>query len=109
VAEVYFSDLDAAPTTIVEDGCFRQIEYAGILNGTKAEAAAGRLVDFLLEHTFQEDVPLSMFVFPANSDTSLPDVFVDHAVIPAGSILMDPARIDENREQWLAEWATVVR
>ena len=109
VAEVYFGDLDAAPTTIVEDGCFRQVEYAGILNGTKAEATAGRLVDFLLEHTFQEDVPLSMFVFPANSDTSLPGVFVDHAVIPAGSILMDPAHIDENREQWLAEWATVVR
>jgi thiamine transport system substrate-binding protein len=109
VAEVYFGDLEAAPTTIIEDGCFRQVEYAGILNGTKAEKAAGQLVDFLLERTFQEDVPLSMFVFPANSDTPLPDVFVNHAVIPTDSRVMEPAWIDENRERWLAEWATVVR
>jgi thiamine transport system substrate-binding protein len=109
VAEVYFGDLDAAPTTVLEDGCFRQIEYAGILNGTKAEGAAGQLVDFLLEHTFQEDMPLNMFVFPANADTPLPDVFVDHAVIPTDSRVMEPAWIDENRERWLAEWATVVR
>ncbi|MEA2022675.1 MAG: thiamine ABC transporter substrate-binding protein [Actinomycetota bacterium] len=109
VAEVYFGDLDAAPTTIVEDGCFRQVEYAGILGGTKVEDAAGQLVDFLLERTFQQDVPLNMFVFPANSDTPLPDVFVDHAVVPTESILMDPERIDENRERWLAEWASAVR
>ncbi|MEA2009158.1 MAG: thiamine ABC transporter substrate-binding protein [Actinomycetota bacterium] len=109
VAEVYFGDLATAPTTIVEDGCFRQVEYAGVLNGTKAEKAAGQLVDFLLERTFQEDVPLNMFVFPANSDTPLPDVFVDHAVIPTDSRVMDPVWIDENRERWLAEWANVVR
>ena len=109
IAEVYFGGLDAAPTTIVEDGCFRQIEYAGILNGTKAERAAGQLVDFLLERTFQQDVPLNMFVFPANSDTPLPAVFVDFGVVPTDSRVMDPALIDENRERWLAEWATVVR
>jgi thiamine transport system substrate-binding protein len=109
VAEVYFGDLDAAPTAIVEDGCFRQVEYAGILRGTKAENAAGQLVDFLLERTFQESVPLNMFVFPANSDTPLPDVFIDYAVAPTDSRVMEPAWIDENRERWLAEWATVVR
>jgi len=109
VAEVYFGDLATAPTTIVEDGCFRQVEYAGVLNGTKAEKAAKQLVDFLLEITFQQDMPLNMFVFPANSDTPLPDVFVDYAVIPTDSRVMDPALIDENRERWLAEWATVVR
>jgi hypothetical protein len=36
-------------------------------------------------------------------------VFVDHAVIPTDSRVMEPAWIDENRERWLAEWATVVR
>jgi thiamine transport system substrate-binding protein len=109
VAEVYFSDLDAAPTTVVEDGCFRQIEYAGILRGTEAESTARRLVDFLLARTFQEDVPLNMFVFPANEEAELPDVFVEHATIPADPVIMDPAAIEENRDRWLAEWATIVR
>ena len=109
VAEVYFSDLDAAPTAIVEDGCFRQIEYAGILNGTEAEATAQRLVDFLLAQTFQEDIPLNMFVFPANQDATLPDVFVEYATVPTDPVIMDPATIEENRDRWLAEWATIVR
>ncbi|MEN8233323.1 MAG: thiamine ABC transporter substrate-binding protein [Actinomycetota bacterium] len=109
VAEVYFGDLDEAPTGVPESGCFRQIEYAGVLSGTEAEESAGRLVDFLLGETFQEDLPLNMFVFPANSEAELPPVFVDHAVIPAAPIVMDPARIDENRERWLSEWASAVR
>ncbi len=109
VAEVYFSDLDAAPTTIVEDGCFRQIEYAGILNGTEAESTAQQLVDFLLERTFQEDIPLNMFVFPANEDATLPDVFIEYATVPANPVIMDPAAIEENRDRWLAEWAATVR
>ena len=109
VAEVYYGDLDSAPTSIIEDGCFRQIEYAGILNGTKSESTAQQLVDFLLARTFQEDIPLNMFVFPANEDAMLPDVFVEYATVPANPVIMEPAAIEENRDRWLAEWATIVR
>ena len=109
VAEVYFSDLDVAPSTIIDDGCFRQIEYAGILQGTEAESTAQQLVDFLLARTFQEDIPLNMFVYPANEAAALPDVFVEYATIPADPIIVDPASIEENRDRWLAEWATIVR
>ena len=109
VAEVYYSNLETAPTTIVEEGCFRQIEYAGILSGTEVEPTAQQLVDFLLERTFQEDIPLNMFVFPANRDAELPDVFLEFATIPADPVIMDPAAIEGNRDRWLAEWATIVR
>ena len=109
VAEVYYGELDAAPTTLIEDGCFRQVEYAGILDGTAVESTAQQLVDFLLARTFQEDIPLTMFVFPANSEATLPDVFVEYATIPADPVVMDPAVIDENRDRWLAEWAATVR
>ena len=109
IAEVYYGELDAAPTTVLEDGCFRQIEYAGILDGTTAETTAQQLVDFLLARTFQEDIPLNMFVFPANSEATLPNVFVEHATIPADPVVMDPTVIDENRDRWLAEWASTVR
>jgi thiamine transport system substrate-binding protein len=109
VAEVYFGDLATAPTAIVDDGCFVQIEYAGILRGTEAESGARQLVDFLLATTFQNDIPLNMFVYPVNEDAQLPEVFVEFATYPAEPIEMDPATIDANRERWLAEWATTVR
>jgi thiamine transport system substrate-binding protein len=97
-----------APTAVITDGCFRQVEFAGILRGTSREAAARALIDFLLSEAFQEEVPLSMFVFPALAAAALPPEFVAHAQLPAAPLTMDPAEIEANRERWIEEWAEVV-
>ena len=79
-AEVIFASPrpNEAPTAVVEDSCFRQIEFAGVLRGTGNEDGARELVDFLLSKRFQEDIPLSMFVFPVNRDAELPPEFAQH-------------------------------
>jgi thiamine transport system substrate-binding protein len=110
VAEVVFADPrpSEAPTAAVTTGCFRQIEFAGILDGTGHEREARQLVDFLLSPTFQEDMPLNMFVFPVVDDAELPPEF---AGVPMGQPQGDtvgPERIDANRDQWIAEWTNVV-
>ena len=107
--EVYFGELDEAPTGVVTAGCFRQVEYAGILAGSGNEDAARQLVDFLLSVRFQEDIPLNMFVCPANQDAGLPDVFVEHTTLPSDPVTMSSDRIDANRERWIDEWAQIVR
>lgn len=109
-AEVLFADVptDVAPTGVIEATCFRQVEYVGILATTAAPEAARLLVDFMLSRTFQEDLPLTMFVLPVVSDAVLPDVFVQHAVVPAAPIFMDPDRIDAGRETWIARFTTTV-
>ncbi len=109
-AEVVFATepTDTAPTGVVTDGCFRQVEYAGILAGTGNRQAAEALIDVMLSETFQEDIPLSMFVFPAVSTAALPDVFIEHAVVPTAPLTMDPADIEENRERWIDEWTSIV-
>ena len=94
---------------MLTEGCFRQIEYAGILKGTADESAAKELIDFLLGVRTQEDIPLNMFVFPANEDAALPEVFVQHTTLPDQPITMAPDRIEENRERWITEWAAIVR
>jgi len=108
-AEVLFGNLDAAPTAVMTDGCFRQVEYAGVLEGTRNPEAAGSLVDFLLSRPVQEDIPLNMFVYPVNPDAVLPDVFVTYTTFPEHPITMAPDAIDENREQWIEEWTTLAR
>jgi thiamine transport system substrate-binding protein len=97
-----------APTAVVEDSCFRQIEFAGILRGAKNEAGAKKLLDFLLSRRFQEDVPLSMFVFPVRKDASLPPAFVKYAVVPATPLSLPSAEIEANRERWVDQWTRVV-
>ncbi len=111
-AEVYFAEqpMSEAPTAaITSDGsCFRQIEFIGILAGTEHEEEAQQLVDFMLSRPFQEDIPLNMFVFPANETAVLPDVFSQHSTIPTNPAQLDPATIADNRATWIETWTRTV-
>ena len=110
--EVYFAEgaFEEAPTAaIIADGsCFRQIEFVGILRGGQNRDLAVAWVDFMLGRTFQEDIPLHMFVFPANENAVLPDVFVRFAVVPEHPVSVDYRDIEANREAWIEAWTEVV-
>jgi thiamine transport system substrate-binding protein len=110
--EVYFSEesFEEAPTgVVVADGsCFRQIEFVGILKGTQNRDLAEQWIDFMLGTTFQEDIPLKMFVFPANVNAGLPEVFSRFAEIPENPATVDPEAIESNREAWIGAWTQTV-
>lgn len=105
-AEVVYADppVSEPPTGVIESTCFRQVEFAGVLRGTKHEEAAGKLVDYLSGPTFQADLPLTLFVNPANTTVELPQVFTDFAATPDSPLTMDPAAIERNRTTWLEAW-----
>jgi len=111
-AEVFFAEepLDEAPTASVigDRSCFRQIEFVGILAGTEKREMAEKLVDFLLGQEFKEDIPLNMFVFPANRTAALPSVFVQHTDIPANPATLPPDEIAVKREAWINAWTETV-
>lgn len=109
-AEMTFADPVPAepPTSALLDTCFRQVEYAAVLDGAKHDDAARALIDFMLTERFQEDVPGQMFVYPVIPGTALPDAFTQYASVPDDPIVMDAATIDANRERWLREWRDVV-
>ena len=109
-AEVLFAEpaVDASPTGVLYDSCFRQVEFAGVLQGTEHPEAAALLIDFMLTNTFQEDIPLNMFVYPASVRAELPKVFVEHAALAPDPITMNPTTISENRADWTARWTEIV-
>jgi thiamine transport system substrate-binding protein len=90
------------------DGCFRQVEFVGILKGTRNEAAARAVVDFLVSKEFQEDMPLNMFVFPARTDAAVPEEFTKWAATVPAPLSLPPGQIDANRERWIEEWTSIV-
>jgi thiamine transport system substrate-binding protein len=94
-------------TAVMTDGCFRQVEYAGVLRGTDQPEAARAVVDWLLSPEVQADVPLSMFVFPVRPGVELPEVFSLFAVVPDQPLTLDPALIESQREQWVTQWDEV--
>ncbi|MDH3538522.1 MAG: thiamine ABC transporter substrate-binding protein [Acidimicrobiia bacterium] len=110
VAEVVFASepIDEPLTGIVEESCFRQVEFAGVIDGTDSRAEAEQLIDFMLSTEFQEDIPLNMYVFPARQSAGLPAVFTEHAVIVEDPLALDPSVIAANRDRWIAEWTEIV-
>jgi thiamine transport system substrate-binding protein len=110
--EVHYAEepFEEAPTAaVVGDGsCFRQIEFVGVLKGAQNRDLAEAWVDFMLGTAFQEDIPLHMFMFPANQNAALPQVFADFAAIPDHPAEVDYAAIEANREAWVEAWTEVV-
>lgn len=109
-AEVLFAEepTNTAPTGVIEAGCYRQVEYAGVLDGTAYPEASGLLVDFMLSVEFQEAIPLTWFVFPANQDAELPEEFVNFAIVPENPARFSAKYISDNRDRWINEWIEVM-
>ena len=109
-AEVLYSatPIDEPPTGVIENTCFRQTEYVGVLRGTKNEEIAQKLVDYLLDTKFQESMPLTLFVFPVNPKAQLPKLFTDFAVRPETPLTLAPSDIEKNRDTWIDSWRSLV-
>jgi len=110
--EVLYADtpLDEAPTAAVTAGqsCFRQIEFVGVLQGTQNREMAEKWIDFMLSPTFQEDMPLQMFVFPVNPNAQLDETFTKYLDIPEQTAQVSPEEIAINRETWIQRWTETV-
>ena len=92
----------------MSSSCYRQIEFAGVLAGTDAPVAARMLIDFMLDPKFQNEVPLSMFVFPVSTAATLPPEFVDHVELADDPHILDPAEVEANRDRWTDRWVEIV-
>ena len=109
-AEVFFADPRPtdAPTIALDNMCFRQVEFAGVLHGAAHPEGARRLIDFMLGERFQRDLPLTMFVDPVVPGTPLPSVFTEFATVPTRPFTVSVATIGRNRASWISEWTNHV-
>ncbi|MEH0418153.1 thiamine ABC transporter substrate-binding protein [Streptomyces sp. B21-083] len=109
-AEVIFADPKptTAPTGVATGTCFRQIEYAGLLSNAGNSAGGKALLDFLVGKTFQEDMPLNMFVYPVREGAQVPAEFTEFGPQAKDPETMDPAKIAAHRDQWVKSWTSLV-
>lgn len=103
-------ELASPPTAAVvgSGSCFRQIEFVGILKGTKNRDLAEKWIDFMLSPEFQEDIPLQMYVFPVNPNAKLDAAFQQYLAIPDEPAFVSPEDIAKFREQWINDWTETV-
>jgi len=99
---------ETVSTSVMVDGCYRQIEYAGVLRGAANPEGARQVIDWLLSAPVQADIPLNMFVFPAREGVALPQVFVDFAADVPDPLQLPPDVVSANLNEWLVTWGEVM-
>tara|TARA_X000001036_G_scaffold362348_1_gene345908 strand:+ start:290 stop:1303 length:1014 start_codon:yes stop_codon:yes gene_type:complete len=91
-------------TAVFQEGHYRQIEFAGILKGTKRIKLARAFIDFMLSDIFQNAIPLKNWMFPVIHYQALPDSF---RIVPKPKSApeLNPARVNQQNSKWLKAWS----
>ncbi|WP_329137121.1 thiamine ABC transporter substrate-binding protein [Streptomyces sp. NBC_01476] len=97
-----------SPTGVSTGTCFRQIEFAGLLHGAKNVAGGKALIDFMISKTFQEDMPLQMYVDPVRKGATEPAVFTKYGAKIDHPTTLAPEKIAAERDNWVKAWNSIV-
>ncbi len=101
--------IDGEPTSAaLLDTCFRQVEYAGVLEGAENPAAGQAVIDWMLSDEFQASLPDNMYVYPVSSSVDVPQAWAEYAPLADNPRTMDPAEISANRDAYIADWTATV-
>jgi len=104
---VEYEDTTRYRALIFREGNYLQIEGMGILKGSKNMELSKKFIDFILTEDFQEEIPLTNWMFPVNPGVKLPDSF-SYAPAPNTILSMDSYEIQKNQKRWIDEWLKVV-
>ena len=104
---VEYEDTTRYRAAIFSEGNYLQIEGMGILKGASHPALARKFMDFILTREFQEEIPLTNWMYPVNPNVKAPDSF-RYAPRPEKSLSVDPFEIQANVDRWIEEWLAVV-
>ena len=93
---------------VIDNGCIKVVNYAGIISNTPNRRDAGRLIDSFVEPLFQYALPDRYGSRPARTDIVRTEAWrrfgVDVTAIP-----IDEWRIGPLWQQWLLTWKQVAR
>jgi thiamine transport system substrate-binding protein len=109
-AEIIDSDgkLTRPRSAVMTSSCFQQIEFVAQLAGAPHATAAHQLIDEMLSPEWQQGLPLSNYVYPAITNTPLPEIFSEWTVPIPNPLSMTPADIDQHRTAWIDSWRQIM-
>lgn len=97
-----------ATTAALLDTCFRQVEYAGVLEGAQNPQAAGAVIDWMLSDEFQQALPANMYVYPVSTAVEVPQDWAQYAPLSAAPWSLEASDIAAHRDEWIATWSELM-
>lgn len=95
---------DEPTTSALLDTCFRQVEYAGVLDGADNPKGAQEFIDFMLGKEFQAALPDNMYVYPVDTSVALPEGWSTWAPTSPHPVDVPADEITAHRAEWLRDW-----
>ena len=86
------------------EGHYRQIEFAGIIKGTKQIKLAQEFIDFMLSEKFQNAIPLTNWMYPVIQHRPLPNSF-RIAREPKAVPELNSSLVLKQNTKWLKAWS----
>ena len=105
---LHFENESRYKNLFFEGKAFAQIEFAGIINGTKNKKNAEACIDFILTEGFQALIPLNQFMYPVHPDAEVPEAFAEAGKAEV-LVSIDGETVSEEFDTWLLEWENVMR
>lgn len=99
---------DRPTTSALLDTCYRQVEYAGVLEGAANVEGAQALVEFMAGEQFQSALPDNMYVYPVSPEAQVPEAWARWAPTAKDPFEVDPGTVTKQRSAWLGTWRDLV-
>ncbi|MBB5846172.1 thiamine transport system substrate-binding protein [Mobiluncus mulieris] len=99
---------DATTIGNVPDTCYRQVEYAAVLQNAKNPEGAAALVKFLTEETAQKDLVENNYMYPVLDSVSLPEPLAKFGAPSGKAVSLDDKQVSEKREAWVRAWTEIM-
>ncbi|QWW20767.1 thiamine ABC transporter substrate-binding protein [Schaalia sp. 19OD2882] len=88
--------------------CYRQVEYAGVLEGSENADAAKKFIEFLLTPEVQATISEITYTFPANPGAKAPQTLTTFGPLSDQPVIIPADKVASNAEQWLKTWQSTV-
>ena len=89
-----------------------QVEGIGLVKGSNNPELAKKFIDWFLSEDLQQYIPENQWMYPANSNVTLPQCFLESALHPDNVTILNGyignEAISKNLDTWLDEWEEVI-
>lgn len=94
---------DQYKAAIFPEGHYQQVEFAGLVKGSKSAEDGEKFLKTLVSKEVQAEVALKQWMYPVRKGTPLPESFKGLSI--PKSVKVDLKKLENERKNWIQDWS----
>lgn len=105
---IEYDNTDRYKAFIPEEGGFREVEFAGIVKGSRNTYLAKKFIEFMLTEDFQKHIPKTQWMMPVIENVAIPESFSTQPVPARDLSPVAAENADFFSEKWIDRWINIM-